>query len=272
MRSKVGGSILARLPGSWRRREESLIRQLVSLGIGVPQQSLEDEDIGDISARSQYSDAYVRLQRARARAFLEDEVSPMDAQMTRAFVLLGVPPDVAEEARFLRSTGDHGVKLALDVLTEAWRTDAEQGLWRLRSLRFMPLLLLAPVVFVLFLQLVPDLSAGLAALTGKFVMVPVFGFLGASLSRWLDRSRPPRSIHWAAVWQAMNNLRLVGGAVIGFAISYFSPLLVPASTSTEQLLPTLYLLAMAFGFSQDAFFSKLQGVAADESFSKGNWT
>lgn len=263
-----GFNILQRLPGTWRHREACLIREIADLRIGVPQEVLEAEDAGNSHDQGSYIDCYVRLQRARARALLNASTSGAAGSYSSDILyLLSIPNDSIDEARFTRLVDEGHIALALDLLTDTWRTDAQQALQRLRSLRFMFPLLLAPVLFVTMLEVLPDQGLGLAALVTKYVLVPVFGFLGASLSLWLDRTRPPRTVHWSAVWRSMNSLRLAGGVVVGFAIAYFSGLLMPAA-GAELELPTLYLLGMAFGFSQDAFFSKLQGVASVTDFQR----
>lgn len=264
------------------RRERSLLRVLSSLTSGVPSKCLEDEGVLEALKGSDYVDAYVRLQRARARCLLgEADGTSLPSSLTTRQIMeaLWVPSEMQNEAIAL-PIKDSGL---LALLSECWGADALQALRRLDILAILLPTLLLPVAIVLFLQVHESvIEHGPQALATTHVLLPIFGFLGAALSLLMDKTKSHRVVHWAAVWLKHNQLRLVGGVVVGFALAYFEPLLLPAPIAIEvgdagneltfniasnldedRRLPTLYLLALTFGFSQDVFMARLQGAATD---------
>ena len=111
--------------------------------------------------------------------------------------------------------------------------------------------------------------------TSVFLMCSFFGLLGAILSIWFDRGFLPRTPHWRLVRRAERITRCWGGILVGWLTSALAPVLfgVPAggvaSTSaaapSPEIIIRLYLFALVFGFSQDAFIKRIRSFEPQRS-------
>jgi hypothetical protein len=87
------------------------------------------------------------------------------------------------------------------------------------------------------------------------------GFVGAVFSMLLQQTTSPPG-HWSTVRVYGRQVRLWLGAVVGLLVAMLGPTLLGQASGGVPDWGRLFALAVAFGFSQDRFVSKVQTFAS----------